>query len=597
MKTREELLAYFYQLTEPLEKYRDPAEGRLHLGSSATHYDRGQIDAEGFLRLLWGVGPLAGSGVITEKQFEYYKNAILHSVDKTDSAYWGEIQDYDQLIVEMAALAVTLIETKTIFWDKLVESEKMNLITYLNRLNEVAIHENNWRFFRILSNVALYKLGHPLNQEKMTEDLTLIDHFYLEEGWYFDGSKTQQDYYIPWAFHYYGLLYAYYMMDEDPKRAAVFRTRATEFAQSFKFWFDQESGAGVPFGRSLIYRFAQCAFWSVCAFTQTEVLPWSEIKYLIMKHFGYWKEQEIQKADGVLSIGYAYENHTMAERYNGPGSPYWSYKAFIVLALPKEHPFWRIKPTKPSLAKCLEKIQAANMLLTNEQGTNIQLYPTGQYSPQAHSDDKYSKFVYSSLFGFSVSKGNHDAMQKANDNILAVSEQGSSYFVTKEAVIDQEVTEYYTKQSWEPFPQTKIISWIVPLGDWHVRIHRILNERAIVVSDGGFSNKTFNSHPHNYPIKKHLGAIYHESSLGVTATVAYYGYETVTSVFPDPNTNLLFPNTVFDACEGNLLVGEHWLISAHYGSQKLFTAIPQVILSENQVTITYNEQTQTILVG
>ncbi len=46
------------------------------------------------------------------------------------------------------------------------------------------------------------------------EELALIDSMYIGDGWYVDGKTTQRDYYIPFAFHYYGLIYATFMQDE-----------------------------------------------------------------------------------------------------------------------------------------------------------------------------------------------------------------------------------------------------------------------------------------------------------------------------------------------------------------------------------------------
>ena len=46
-------------------------------------------------------------------------------------------------------------------------------------------------------------------------------------------------------------------------------------------------------------------------------------------------EQRYFTTDGLLSVGYDYQNMVFAEGYNGPGSPYWAFKTFILLAVPK----------------------------------------------------------------------------------------------------------------------------------------------------------------------------------------------------------------------------------------------------------------------
>lgn len=585
ISTREDLEEYFYQLLNPTKQYRQENNGRLSLGSSAAHYSKDQAEVEGFLRTLWAIGPMAGNGNYDLKDFQFFIDSIIHSTTENDPAYWGTVKDFDQLIVEMASLAVTLIETKNIFWNTLNMEEQNSLYNWLNQINHVGVHPNNWRFFRILVNVAFLKLGQPYDREKLKEDLALIDSMYIKDGWYMDGNNRQQDYYIPWAFHYYGLLYAHFMKEEDPENSHKFIERAKIFAKTFAYWFDDD-GEGVPFGRSLTYRFAQGAFWSVCIYTGVKVLPMAEMKYLILQHFSYWQQLPIQKNDGILSIGYGYEDFYMAERYNSPGSPYWSFKSFIILGVKKDDLFWAIEPVKPQrLEKCC--IPAAKMILTNENGYNVQLYPVNQWTAQIHAAEKYSKFVYSSLFGFSVTKGALGLGEGAFDNCLAIAEKGTKHYFSKEEVASYEVTSDFTKQSWSPFAGTLINSTVVPLGPWHIRIHQIQTQRDIEVADGGFSNKTFNGHANDYVISEVDNGKSYTSEIGTTASVNIHGYKDITTIFPETNTNLLFPNSLYFVTEQVLGKGDHLLISAHYGSKLIMTSIPEVLAEKNQVTINY----------
>ena len=111
----------------------------------------------------------------------------------------------------------------------------------------------------MLIRVALYQCGDPLAKNELTQELALIDSMYIGDGWYVDGKVTQRDYYVAFAFHYYGLIYATFMKEEDPEWSERFIERATLFAQDFIYYFD-EDGEALPYGRSQIYRFAQGAF-------------------------------------------------------------------------------------------------------------------------------------------------------------------------------------------------------------------------------------------------------------------------------------------------------------------------------------------------
>ena len=97
----------------------------------------------------------------------------------------------------------------------------------------------------------------------MELDLKMIEEHYEGDGWYFD-YYNQREYYTMWAFHYYGLVYAYAMKDADGERAAEFLSRGKQMSTDFACWFDSTAEA-IPYGRSLTYRFAQGAFYAALA--------------------------------------------------------------------------------------------------------------------------------------------------------------------------------------------------------------------------------------------------------------------------------------------------------------------------------------------
>lgn len=85
------------------------------------------------------------------------------------------------------------------------------------------------------------------------------------------------------------------------------------------------SGRCIPFGRSMIYRFAVVSTFSILPFAFEDLpeeypLKWGHIKGLVLRHLRWWGTQEdIFKSDGTLNIGYCYENMAMTENYNGFG--------------------------------------------------------------------------------------------------------------------------------------------------------------------------------------------------------------------------------------------------------------------------------------
>ena len=186
--------------------------------------------------------------------------------------------------------------------------------------------------------------------------------------------------------------------------AALYRYRAELFTQQFVYWFDA-NGAALPFGRSLTYRFAQNCFWSACIWAGLEPLPLPVMKGIIVRNFRWWLFQNIFDRDGILTIGYCYPQMYMTENYNAPGSPYWSMKSFLLLALPDDHPFWAAEAAPLPALDALKPMPFANMLVQRRAG-RVTAYPAGVNQVPGHGQfpEKYAKFAYDTRFGFCASR-------------------------------------------------------------------------------------------------------------------------------------------------------------------------------------------------
>lgn len=159
----------------------------------------------------------------------------------------------------------------------------------------------------------------------------------------------------------------------------------------------------MVYGRSLTYRFAQAAFWSACIYADVPVFSHGIIKGIIVRHFEEWFSHPITDNGGVLTIGYRYTNLHMSESYNSPGSPYWSLKAFILLALPGNHPFWQAEPLPfPLFDQYQTVLQSEAQLIIQHSGNAVTALTPGRlhYINHVHVSEKYCKFAYSSEFGF-----------------------------------------------------------------------------------------------------------------------------------------------------------------------------------------------------
>ena len=561
--TRADVQAAVRDLCEPLKSHFSPGAARVHLGDTAAHYDHHAAELEGFARPLWGLAPLAAGGGAFE-DWKLYRQGLTNGSDPHHPEYWGTPRDRDQRLVEMAAIGLALALAPHEVWEPLDSRARDHLTQWLNAINQVDLVDNNWLFFRVLVNLGLAHVGAAHDEAAMHAALDRLEQFYLGDGWYSDGLTTQRDYYIPFAFHHYSLIYARLAAPRDPDRAQRFRERATLFAQQFIHWFTAD-GAALPFGRSLTYRFAQGSFWGALAFADVEALPWGVIKGLALRHLRWWSQQPIFTSDGILSIGYAYPNLNMAEQYNSPGSPYWALKFFLPLALPESHPFWQAEELPlPDLPPIQHQPHASMIFCRDQASRHVVALTSGQHEPWIrHAGEKYAKFAYSTAFGFSVPIGRRGLTQAAADSMLALSDDGETYRV-RERSIEASYEHGALRSLWRPLPGVEVETWLIPDPPWHIRVHRLRTDRPLWSAEGGFALDRTGDDPIARSGVEQAGAgvAFAQYPAGGSGLRDLFGRRVGRVLRVDPNTNLLHPRTVLPTLLDEHPPGDYWLACA-----------------------------------
>ena len=122
-----------------------------------------------------------------------------------------------------------------------------------------------------------------------------------------------------------------------------------------------------------------------------------------MRHLRWWADKPISDRDGVLSIGFTYDNRQLSETHSSAGSPYWAMKAFGALAAPADHPFWAT-PEEPLAALAAPIVIAdAGQVITRsaDHAVVMNSRPAAALEFPEQAAAKYRKFAYSSAFGFS----------------------------------------------------------------------------------------------------------------------------------------------------------------------------------------------------
>jgi hypothetical protein len=573
------------QLFDPLVTHFSPGKARVRPMATGAHFPDVSAELEGFARPLWGIIPLGVHGDFDH--WSLFRTGLVNGTDPSHQEYWGEADDYSQKHVEMAAIGVGLALAPEHLWEPLSETEQERLVAWLNQINDAELYDCNWLFFRVMVNMGLRSVDAHHNWEFTQSSLDRLESFYRGDGWYTDGPADDQspiDYYLPWAMHLYGLIYAAIAGDEDPDRAERFRTRAEAFASSHVHWFD-DTGRAIPYGRSLTYRFAQASFWGGLAFAGLNPLPWGVIRGIWTRNIRWWLNQPIFTDGGLLSIGYRYPTLKTSETYNSPNSPYWAMKAFLPLALEPKHPFWQAEEEPlPDLPDQTVQAEMENVICRDDG----HLFALSLAQDSVHGREKYTKFAYSTRFGFSVAGRTSGPGQAGHDSSLALSLDGEQYKIPA-SVTATEVNGTTLKSRWEPWDGVSVETWLAPARPGHVRVHRLDAERTVHTEEGGFTlDRTGDDDSSKFIHDIQEVAALATYPNGVSGIADLLTERTPTVVQEEPNTNLVHSRTVVPTLRETYEPGEHWIAAAVMASPDNtadWDPLPELAATDEGVTI------------
>ncbi|MDY0970253.1 DUF2264 domain-containing protein [Siccibacter turicensis] len=597
LTTRQQVADQLTLLLRALDAQFDAGATGITLGDTCAHYGPEIARMEGLSRALWGVFPLLAGGD-TLPEAEKYLSAIRAGTDPQHPGYWGNTGPYDQRLVEMAAYGYGLALLDGRLTRHFSARELDNLFTWLSQIDDAQMPDSNWNYFAILVQLGFKRAGLPWKREAIERRFAMMEAYYLGDGWYSDGPGRPKDYYISMAFHFYGLLYATLMADDDPERAATLRSRASLFAADF-IYFSATDGASIPFGRSLTYRFAMVAFWSAAAFAGLEGFSPGVVKGIVLRHLRWWFDKPILDRDGILTLGYACPNLVMCEDYNSPGSPYWALKTFLILALPESHSFWQAEEQPLPALPRTRAIKAADQLLVHSEASrHAWLLTSGQLelNNYVNTEAKYTKFAYSSVFGFTLERGRYGIKHAACDSMLLLSEH-DGYYRGRRGCDSVQTTDTHILSHWSPWHDVHVSTWLIPCGDWHVRVHRIDSARALDSVEGGFAAI---HQPGVTEVDERPGATLITSAIGSSCIVdlADPTPRAAGHVVTPPNSSIMFAEcAVIPHLRVDLQPGVHWLccaVAAGVTAPILPSAAPRLTRSADALCVSLDGRETTI---
>ena len=562
LRTRADVARAVRDLHAPLVPHTSPGGARVRLGSFAAGFEQRVAELEGFARPLWGIVPLTVGG----GTFDHWNRIVAGldaGTDPGSTEYWGPVTgDVDQRMVEQAAIGVAMAFCPAQAWEPLAANARRRLVAWLRGIFEHEPAHNNWQFFRVLVALGLERVGAGFDRARVRESLERLESYRRGEHSYADGELGNVDYYVPFAFHTYGLIYAAAndLGLGDDRHAAAYRERAAGFAADFQHWFAPD-GSAIPYGRSLTYRFAMAGFWGALAWANVESpVPWPLARGLLMRHLRWWAQRPISDRDGVLSVGFTYDNRRLAESYNSPGSPYWCMKAFTALAAGADHSFWQAdeQPLPPLDAPV--ELADAGWVVTRDRHQAVALIarpaPAVDFPDQAAA--KYRKFAYSSAFGFSADAPDLGGATFTDSTFAFVDAEGNRR--VRFGIDAAGIEDGMAWSVWHPWPDVRVdtVCWAID-AKWHGRLHRIRTGRRLTGIETGFAigyvPRGFGLDPSagEYGPGRAVLATGH----GCTALLGFRGGRDGSIRALAVNANLISPHTAVPALSAPFAPGDH----------------------------------------
>ncbi|WP_427895591.1 DUF2264 domain-containing protein [Kribbella sp. GL6] len=290
---------------------------------------------EGFARsfLLAAFRIAAGAG--DERLVERYARGLVAGA----AGEWPRLTPCSQQMVEAAAIAVGLHESRAWLWDRLDGPEQQVVVDWLSGFVGSRTWDNNWRLFQVVGEQFLASVGAPYSPDDIDAGLERIEDWYVGDGWYSDGPGQNFDHYIGWAMHLYPGLWTRMAGPSADERLAVYRERLHRFIED-AVHLTGSDGAPVHFGRSLCYRMGTAApYWMGALLDATPLTP-GQTRRLCSGTLRHFVDHGVPDERGLLTLGWHHHFLPVTQPYSGPASPYWASKGFLGLLLPAEHEVW-----------------------------------------------------------------------------------------------------------------------------------------------------------------------------------------------------------------------------------------------------------------
>jgi hypothetical protein len=254
------------------------------------------------------------------------RKAILNGTDNLSNTYWGDVEDYDQLLCEMSDIALSIWITRDIIWVGLSADEQDNVLNWLRRSYKKKVPENNWILFSVQILIIIKSLDSNYNKkydEEIKNKFNRVKEFAISNTLFRDGISGPVDYYTSWGFIYS----LFWLHQIDPSFESEFISSCIiNSASIYQELFD-ENGIPPLYGRSIIYRGAAIVpILAACFIDHKFKIKASDLLY---KSFNFYTANKVF-LNGSISLGYIDENKKHVDDYSSSNSVYWFLRPIVI---------------------------------------------------------------------------------------------------------------------------------------------------------------------------------------------------------------------------------------------------------------------------
>jgi len=201
-----------------------------------------------------------------------------------------------------------------------------------------------------------------------------------------------------------------------------------------------------------------------------------------------------------------------------------------------------------------------------------------------NTDAKYTKFAYSSRFGFTIERGCYGVKHAACDSMLLLADDDEYYGGRRECEA-VEVHQDYILSRWSPWHDVHITTWLIACGEWHLRMHKIDSGRALKTVEEGFAVLKAEH--------ESLGArgcrIHASNDTSATIDLSPQRLRRADSVVTPPNSSIMFAGCAsISMLMGDIPRGESWLCCAVVASgrpDRPYSLRPDLTIDGDRMTI------------